>query len=362
MLNMKVTIFFFLTLPCISCAGRREMVRPAVENITESVYASGVIKSKNQYDVYSTVNGIAARWVVREGDMVGDRQAILEVRGETARLQAENASIVAQNTTHKANSERIAELRIEVEESKMRMDQYAVDLQRQRNLWAQQIGSRNALEQRELAWKSARNTYEVASLRYEELWREIGFSEKQALKNLEISRSAANDHTVKSEHGGKLFFTYLEEGEMVNTLQPIAVIGDPDSFLLELQVDEYDVAQIRRGQHIAVSMESNKGQVFDAVVESLKPFMHERTKTFSIEARFLQLPQVLFPNLSCEANIIVAHRKQVLTIPRSYLVDGNFVLLKNGKKQRVFTGLMDYQKVEITGGITSENIILKPEK
>jgi hypothetical protein len=109
-------------------------------------------------------------------------------------------------------------------------------------------------------------------------------------------------------------------------------------------------------------MDSYKGQVFDAVVETLKPYMNERTKTFTVEARFFRPPPALYPNLTCEANIIVAQRKQVLTIPRSYLLEGNFVLLENGRRQQVATGLMDYQKVEITGGITPDNIILKPEK
>ncbi|MCK7557133.1 efflux RND transporter periplasmic adaptor subunit [Chitinophaga sedimenti] len=119
-----------------------------MEDITESVYASGIIKSENQYEVFSTVNGIARRWLAREGDIVNDGQAILEVSGEAARLQAESALIAAQNAARKTNSERIAELQTNIDEAKLRMDQCEVDLRRQRNLWAQQIGSRNQLEQR----------------------------------------------------------------------------------------------------------------------------------------------------------------------------------------------------------------------
>ncbi|WP_341835639.1 HlyD family efflux transporter periplasmic adaptor subunit [Chitinophaga pollutisoli] len=359
---MKYPILLMLALPFYSCEAQREKIHPVLEDITESVYASGIVKCENQYEVFSTVNGIAVRWLVKEGGIVDYRQPILEVQGETARLQAENASIAAENATRNANLRRIGELEISVNDAKMNLDQRAVELQRQRNLWAQQIGSRNELEQRELAWKTAGNAYESARLRYEELLREIGFGEKQALKNLEISRTAAAEHTVKCEHGGKLFFTFVEEGEMVNTLQPVAVIGDPDSFILELQVDEYDVARIRKGQPVAVSMDSYEGQVFDAVVETLKPYMNEKSKTFVLEARFRKAPPVLYPNLTCEANIVVAHKKQVLTIPRSYLLEGGFVLLENGKQQRVVTGLMDYQRVEITGGITPDDVILKPEQ
>jgi multidrug efflux pump subunit AcrA (membrane-fusion protein) len=35
-----------------------EGIKPTVGTVTESVYASGIIKADNQYTVYSTVNGI----------------------------------------------------------------------------------------------------------------------------------------------------------------------------------------------------------------------------------------------------------------------------------------------------------------
>ena len=36
-------------------------------------------------------------------------------------------------------------------------------------------------------------------------------------------------------------------------------------------------------------------------------------------------PNVLYPGLSGEANIIIAKKENVLTIPKEYLIDGNKV-------------------------------------
>ena len=41
-----------------------------MEKITESVYASGIIKSKNQYQVYAAVSGLIQQILVSEGDVV----------------------------------------------------------------------------------------------------------------------------------------------------------------------------------------------------------------------------------------------------------------------------------------------------
>ena len=88
--------------------------------------------------------------------------------------------------------------------------------------------------------------------------------------------------------------------------------------------------------------------------------MNEKTRTFTVKANFIAQPQVLYPNLNVEANIITAERPKVLTIPRNYLVDEQFVLDKDGQKRAVKVGLKDFQRVEILSGITVQEAIQKP--
>jgi hypothetical protein len=73
-------------------------------------------------------------------------------------------------------------------------------------------------------------------------------------------------------------------------------------------------------------------------------------------------PKTLYPNLTCEANIIIQQKTKSITIPRAYLLDGNYVYLEKDKKTKVVTGLKDYQKVEILGGITTSDYIYKPKE
>jgi HlyD family secretion protein len=141
---------------------------------------------------------------------------------------------------------------------------------------------------------------------------------------------------------------------------PVAIIGDANSFYLELQVDEYDIANIRVGQKVAVNMDSYKGQVFDAIVDKIDPIMNERSKSFTVEASFIQQPPALYPNLTTEANIIIRTKEKALTIPRNYLVDEQYVLTKKKEKRKITTGLKDYQKVEVLSGLSKDEIILKP--
>jgi lipoprotein-releasing system ATP-binding protein len=47
-----------------------------------------------------------------------------------------------------------------------------------------------------------------------------------------------------------------------------------------------------------------------------------------VEARFVQPPPVLYPNLTAEANIIIRTNPSALTVPRSYLEE-EFNVLRN---------------------------------
>jgi multidrug efflux pump subunit AcrA (membrane-fusion protein) len=137
-------------------------------------------------------------------------------------------------------------------------------------------------------------------------------------------------------------------------------VGDANVFLLELQVDEYDIAKIREGQAVLVSMDSYKGQVFEGKVTKIYPAMNERSKSFSVEAVFVTQPPVLYPNLTAEANIVIQSKKRALTIPVNFLVNDSTVLVSKSKTRVVTTGLKDYQKVEIINGLTAADVIYKP--
>jgi HlyD family secretion protein len=358
---MRIKLFLGISMMLLfSCTKKMEKIKPVIENITSSVYASGVIKTKNQYQVFSAVNGLVKEIFVTEGDIVKKGTPLMKVVNETAQLNSENAKLAADYAAVNSNLDKLNELKINIAQAKNKMDNDMALQQRQRNLWQQNIGTQNELEQRELSYKNSANAYQTAILRYNELKKQLDFSAQQSQKNLQISTTIAKDFTIKSGTNGKVYTILKEPGEMVNTQSPIAIIGDANDFLLELQVDEYDIASIRNGQKIFIKLDSYREKVFEAVVAKINPIMNEKSKSFTVEANFISKPAVLFPNLTTEANIIIETKEKALLIPRNYLTDGNFVILENKEKRKVVTGLKDYQKVEILSGLNANDIILKP--
>lgn len=358
---MYKLIVSLLLISIVSCKQKQETLHPARQTITESVYASGIIKSNNQYQVFAAANGLLKEVYVTEGDLVKKGQPLMRLSDVTARLNIENARIAAGYNSLQANLDKLNQAKMDIDLAKAKMENDASLLERQRNLWAQGIGSKNDLEQRELSLKNSTTALNQAKVRYEDLQRQLDFASKQSEKNLQIVSSNTSDYTIKSEVNGKVYRVLKEKGEMVTVQTPVAIIGDSSGFTLELQVDEYDITRIKIGQKIIVSMDSYKGRVFEATVSKIDPIMNEQSKSFTIEAVFTNAPPSLFPNLTLEANIIISVKENALLIPRNYLVDDNWVLLPNKEKRKVVTGLKDYERVEIVSGITANDAIVKPE-
>ena len=107
-------------------------------------------------------------------------------------------------------------------------------------------------------------------------------------------------------------------------------------------------------------MDSYRGEVYDAVVTKVYPLLNSRTKTALVEARFINQPPVLYPNLTLEANIILHVKENVLTIPRAYIMDDAFVININGDTLPIKTGAQDYMKTEILEGLSEHEILILP--
>jgi HlyD family secretion protein len=367
--NMKKVVKIALFLSAIgvsispfACKRKDENTRPTIEKITESVYASGIVKSKNQYQVFSTVSGLVQKIWVKEGDLVKKGDLLFTIENEISKLQSDNAKLVADFAAFNTRGERLEELSNAVQTAKSKMLNDSLMLHRQRGLWAQQIGSKVELEQRELAFIGSSSNYEAAMLRYDDLKKQLNFTAAQTRKQLSISQKNAQDFTIFSKIDGRVYSISKEIGEVVNPQTYVAVVGAADDFWVELQIDENDIVRLKNGLRVLLTFDSYKKQVFEAAVSKINPLMNERSRTFTVEAVFTKKPPILYPNLTTEANILIFEKENALTIPRAYLLADSLVMLENKEKRRVEIGLMDYQKVEILHGLTASETIIKPTK
>jgi HlyD family secretion protein len=352
-----------ITLACLAgCGDKAERVRPVWSAISESVYAAGTVKSGRQYQAFATASGIIQTVFVREGDSVRVGTPLLSIASDVQQLNQENAALAARYADVASHQSQLQEARERIALQRRTMLNDQLQLNRQRQLWQQSIGTKLTLEQKELAYASSKTAYEAAVLSYQTLKRQLDFAAAQARTNLRIARQQAGDFVLRSKIDGNVYQLYREKGEAVTPQTPLALLGDARHFVLEMQVDESDIVKVRPGQLVLVTMDSYKGQVFRARVTRISPMMSTGSRTFEVDADFVQPPPLLYPFISIEANIVLQTKPKALLIPRRLLVDDSTVRKADGKLTRVKTGLRDYQMVEILSGISPADQLTDPAK
>lgn len=360
---MNNTAFHLIIIALLfsACKENKDAIEPVSSGITESVYASGTIKSKDQYQAYSTASGIIKEVYVKEGDSVQTGSPIMLVTSESQRLSKANAELAAVLSDFNSNQGKLNEAKLQEELAFNKMKNDSLLYFRQVALWQQQIGSKIELEQRQLSYENSKTVWYSAKVRRDDLSRQLTIAEKQAVNNIGIAASLGGEYVLKSEMPGKVYFLYKTKGELVSPQTPVAVIGSANEFIIELQVDENDITRIESGQKVLITMDAYKGEVFEAFITRVLPMMDDRTKSFTVEAAFLKTPDKLHPNTSLEASIIIREKQNALLLPRSYVKNDSIVNRKNGGITTVKTGIKDYQYIEIISGISADDKIIKPE-
>ncbi|WP_232825693.1 efflux RND transporter periplasmic adaptor subunit [Algoriphagus litoralis] len=357
------SFLLFLSLAVFSCGKSEENVLfPEKKSLTESVYASGLVKAKNQYEAFTLGSGPIEEIFVKEGDTIKAGTPVLKIFSEREKLSTENAQLSRNFADLQANQGRIRDLELSIELSKSKKQNDSILLVRQKNLWNKGIGTAVDLEQRELIFQNSKAAYESALLKYQDLKREIEFNAKSSSKNLAISESLLDEYMLTSKIDGVVYAILKEKGEMVSPQTPLAVIGSADEFILELQVDEYDISKVALDQLVMVMLDSYKDQVFEAKVTRIYPIMNSQSKSFTIEAIFTKAPPKLYPNLTLEANIVTQMKAETLVIPRNYLWQDDRVITEAGDTIPVKVGIKTYQFAEILEGIDENTPLILPGK
>ena len=360
---MKNYAYYLLLLAILpACKGKVESISPTVEPITESVYASGIIESEDQYQVFPSASGIIQEVFITEGDEVKLNSKLFSIFNESSQINRENAELNAKFSDINSNTSKISDLKLSIDLARNKMLNDSLNLSRQKILFSKDVIAASQLEQSELAYQNSKTSYLSAQLKLVDLRKQLNLNDKQTKNNVRLTSRMEGDFIVKSEIKGRIYSILKKKGEMVSMQTPIAIIGNAKAFKIILQVDEYDIIKIKKGQKVVVALDSYKGKSFEAIIDKIDPIMNANSKTFTVEAVFTKQPPVLYPNLSLEANIVLEKKEKTLTIPRKFFINDEYVLLENGDKKFVKTGLKDYEKIEITSGLTEKDVLVIPVK
>ncbi len=342
-----------------SCGTKESKEYPQKKELVESIYASAQLKSLNQIDLRTEVSGVLLEYHVSEGEMVKKGQVIATLNGNVQDLNVRNAELQA--STAQAALNQLEELSAQIETLKQQYVLDSLNFKRQSELFNQNVGTKVQLEGSELKFKASKNALRGTKKRYAALKSQIENGLSQSKTNIRIAKENAQKFVIVSPIDGKVFLLPFKVGETVSPQQVFAVIGNPSSFVIHMQIDEKDITKIHLDQEVIIKMDAFD-QTYKAKVSFIGSALDTKSQTFKAEAIFTEnnLPN-LYPGLTAEANVIISKKPNVLTVPLSYFINDSTLNTAEGEVV-VKTGLKNLQEVEILDGISEKTALKRPEK
>jgi HlyD family secretion protein len=186
---------------------------------------------------------------------------------------------------------------------------------------------------------------------------------------LSSALAAAGPLTVRAPRAGTVTALLTTLGAFVDRPTPIVAMADLDRLEVRVDLSEFDIAKVKRGQQATVSVDALGGESFrgEVLFAALTGTNTSGVVTFSVQVGLTDAPD-LKPGMNVNVRIVVANRRNVVLLPLDAVTQEGgeatvTVLDRSGQpvSRTVRIGLANNKNVEIVKGLRAgESVVLEP--
>jgi membrane fusion protein (multidrug efflux system) len=233
-----------------------------------------------------------------------------------------------------------------------------------RALLDQKVISQSEFDQRRTQLEAARQTYQAALNAADQSFRSL----EAARARVALARKAVDDTAVRAPLHGLVAERLVSVGDYVTRGQRVATVVRVDPMRIELTVPEQQVAMIKAGQQVRLTVDAYPGEVFAATVKFISPALRSDQRALTVEAVAANADGRLKPGLFATALVRQPDAAPALLVPASAVetVAGTsrvYIVKDNTVDERIVTtGEKVDDKVEITSGVSrGEAVAAEPK-
>ena len=192
-----------------------------------------------------------------------------------------------------------------------------------------------------------------------------GAREREAAAALEVAEVQLAKTVMVAPFDGVVAEVDTEVGEWITPspsglmLPAVIELLDPDAIYLSAPIDEVDLARVRTGLDVRVTLDAFAGEEYAGTVSRVAPYVvdlegQNRTVDVEVELADRAFARSLLPGTSADVEVILERRSDVLRVPTYALMEGGRVLVVDGQtlvERAVTTGLRNWQFAEVTSGL-----------
>ncbi|MCU0256646.1 MAG: efflux RND transporter periplasmic adaptor subunit [Vicinamibacterales bacterium] len=294
------------------------------------VSASGKIQPKRSVNISADTMGRVTELAINEGDTVKRGQFLLQIdpRNLESNFQRGQAGLAASQA-------QLEQFRTAIETARANLALSQDNLKRQRDLWAEQLTTKEALDRAET--EARLREKELVNAQQQVTTQQARIREQQAV--LSSARYDLSKVRIESPIDGIVTRRNIEQGEMVvigtmnNAGTVLMTLADMSVIEAEVEVDETDIPFVRIGQVAKITIDALPDQEFTGKVTEIGNSPIQATAQTGTQATNFKVVVTLDteipgvrPGFTCTADITTATRQQAVAVPIQAMVVREMIL------------------------------------
>jgi multidrug efflux pump subunit AcrA (membrane-fusion protein) len=359
---MKKFTLALLTCSIAACK-HTPTTTPQYKDIVDAIFASGSTQAKEQYKITAYADGYLQQSLVAEDDSVRKGQLLFRIANDLQRTQVANAATNYDYALRNASdkSPQILQLESQIAQAQRKKITDSLNFERYQRLLPSHAVAQVDYDNARLTYEASTASLVQLQKNLEDLHTNLNLSSENTRAQLREQEENNAYFAITGSANGRIENVYKKDGDLIRKGDVIADLG-AGLQIARLLIAEEDIQRVQLGQHVLVSLNTDKIHVFNASISKIYPSFNSSDQAFIAEATFDPLPPGLRNGTQLQANIILGEKKHTLVIPSNYLLAGDSVILASDHSHiHVQTGIRTLEWVEITGGL-HDNQTIQPAK
>ncbi len=192
---------------------------------------------------------------------------------------------------------------------------------------------------------------------------------QSAQARLDLARKALEDTIIRAPFSGIVSERRVSAGAFVRRGEPVATLVQVDPIRAELAIPESAATAVKKGQKIALSVQSFPGREFEGEIAYVGPSLKSEARTLVVEALVPNPGRLLQPGLFARARIEMPRSGPAVFVPKAAIVTDAgvsrvFVVGSAAVTERIVSvGEARGADVEVRSGVKAgERVAVSPDR
>ncbi|MCA9743811.1 MAG: efflux RND transporter periplasmic adaptor subunit [Deferribacteres bacterium] len=279
-------------IPAVEAVQTRSGALPLVERL------SGVVKAKNQVEIYPEINAVITAVYVQNGDVVKKGDPLVQLRDKEFRERLRQARASYQIAT------------AQVRQAEAQLNEVRGELERVKALSEKGLSSDSELEAIQSQAISAEASLELAKARVD-----------QAQATMDEREETLSQTTIRAPLAGTVGNRNAEVGMLVSSGAQLFTLGQLDSMRIEVVLTDRMLNYIEEGQRSDIQLGDTPTGILSAPLTRISPFLNPVSHSTIAEIDLANSDNSLKPGMFVPVDVYYGESERATLVPLSALYE-----------------------------------------